>query len=149
MEPCRQKRDNPLVSFEHVIAGSDHLVKVCGELDVYTAPRLTAALKNISSADRIVVDLTKCRYLGGSAVSALVRARRTSRIPISLVLDERSMLRRILRITNVDGLFALFSTVEAALAFGHDVTEQIQPGDDRRKRTRLDFENMRAIRLFI
>lgn len=104
-----------LVSLELATEGSDHVLTVRGELDIYTAPHFTAVMKRASNAVRIIVDLTDCRYLDASAITALVRARRESTAQIRLVLRDGSMVRRVIGITSVDRLFAIFSTVEAAL----------------------------------
>ena len=112
MSPCERILD--LVSFEHAIEGADHILKVNGELDVYTTPRFTAALKKIANGARIILDLGDCRYLDGSAIAALVQAYKDSAVPIRLVIRDGSMVRRVLEITNVDRLFAIFPTVDAA-----------------------------------
>jgi len=102
--------------FQHMMVGRDYILKVCGEVDVYTEPLLTAALQKGFGAGRIIVDFTECRYADARAISALVRARKQAAVPIHLVLETESILRRILRITKVDGLFVIFPTLEAAAA---------------------------------
>jgi anti-sigma B factor antagonist len=104
-----------IVSLEHATAGADHILTVHGELDIYTAPSFTAALKSISGADRVIVDLRDCRYADGSAISALVRARKESAVPIRLVVRNGSIVSRILGLTEVDRLFAIFSSIEGAI----------------------------------
>lgn len=117
MSFCAERTSNPLVSFEHSAETSTHVLKVRGELDIYTAPLFTAALKETSNAARVIIDLRECVYLDASAITALVKARKDSPIPIRLVLRDGSMVQRVFGITNVDRLFWIFSTVEAASAW--------------------------------
>lgn len=122
MEP--EKGSSQLACFQHAAYGADQVLRVSGELDVYTAPHFAAALKRISNATRIIVDLRECRYLDASAMTVLVRARKAAAAPIRLVIHDGSMLRRVLGITSVDRLFGIFSTVDAA---SRDITRSVSP----------------------
>lgn len=58
--------------------GASTLVTLGGEVDVLTAPGVSAALDALTGADRpdIVVDLRPVEFIDCSGLSALVRARR-------------------------------------------------------------------------
>jgi anti-sigma B factor antagonist len=95
-------------------------VRVCGEVDIATAPGLTTALDGAmrGSAGAFVVDLGDVTFVDSSAVSALLRAR------AFLGREERDLVvvcppgasRRIFEVAGITDLFALFDSRDAAAA---------------------------------
>ena len=96
------------------------VVLVGGEVDVYTAPQLRAALDAQIAAghSRLVVDLDKVDFLDSTGLGVLVGR-------LKLVRNQSGWLRivcsnerilRVFRITGLDKVFAIHSSVDAALA---------------------------------
>jgi anti-sigma B factor antagonist len=91
-------------------------VAVRGELELVTAPDLTAALDDAirRSSGPFIVDLTTVDFLDSSGISCLVRARallgREDRT-LGLVCPPGSV-RRVLEIAGIDELVALYASRE-------------------------------------
>jgi anti-sigma B factor antagonist len=91
-------------------------VAVRGELELATAPQLTAALDDAirGSCGPFVIDLSTVGFLDSSGISCLVRARAL------LGRDDRTLglvcppgdIRRVLEIAGVDELVALYASRE-------------------------------------
>lgn len=96
------------------IDGSDCIVRVRGELDIYTTPAFKEALNKALGSPRIIIDLTGCRYIDSSVIAALIQARRDSASTISLVVTDGMMVRRVLDITQMEKLIPIVSSLEEA-----------------------------------
>jgi anti-anti-sigma factor len=91
-------------------------VAVRGELEIATAPELTAALDDAIRRSRgpFIIDLSTVGFLDSSGISCLVRARAL------LGRDDRTLglvcppgdVRRVLEIAGVDELVALYTSRE-------------------------------------
>ncbi|WP_313886279.1 STAS domain-containing protein [Amycolatopsis viridis] len=99
----------------------DHaiVVRLAGELDLATVPRLRQALA-AALAERpalLVVDLSAVEFLAAAAIGELVSARQGGRgaTPIRLVAT-RAAIRRPLEITGVTREIPVYPTVGQALA---------------------------------
>jgi anti-sigma B factor antagonist len=96
------------------------VVKVSGEVDVYSAPALKDQLTGLlkSGASSVVVDLTDVAFLDSTGLGALVEARAaTSEAGGSLPLVcNQDRILKLFRITGLDGVFAIYPTVEEARA---------------------------------
>jgi anti-sigma B factor antagonist len=91
-----------------------------GNLDIATSPSLRAAL--LESADHekheIIVDLSRLEFLDSTGLGALIGARKRAAEhgnSVRLVVQEGQILR-LLRITGLLDVFAVYPSVEAALA---------------------------------
>jgi anti-anti-sigma factor len=101
------------------LAGAPGVV-VRGEVDISTAPRLTATLDAAIRESRgaFVVDLCDLDFLDSSGVTVLLRARAV------LGREERALLvicppgpvRRIFEVAGIADLFALFNSRDQAAA---------------------------------
>jgi anti-sigma B factor antagonist len=95
------------------------VVHAGGDLDVYTAPQLRAALEGVGLVDtRIVLDLSEVRFIDSTALGMLVSTLRESREEggeICLVIDDPHLLK-IFRITGFDSLFKIYPDVTGAIA---------------------------------
>jgi anti-sigma B factor antagonist len=91
-------------------------VAVRGEIEIATAPQLTAALDDAirRSSGPFIVDLTTVDFLDSSGISCLVRARallgREDRT-LGLVCPPGSV-RRVLEIAGIDEIVALYASRE-------------------------------------
>ena len=97
------------------------IMSVEGEVDVYTAPRLKEALVEAIEGGCVdlVVDLDSVSFIDSSGLGVLVGAlRRTKERSGSLrLVCTRDAVLKIFRITGLDKVFPIFSTVGDASAF--------------------------------
>jgi anti-sigma B factor antagonist len=95
------------------------VVILAGEVDLYTAPRFREVLLQSidDGAEHVVIDLTDVSFIDSTALGVLVsggkRLQQTAgRLAIGCP-DEK--IRRILEITGLDTVFAVYPTREAAV----------------------------------
>ena len=109
-------RKHPVLGVEEV--GTAYVVRLGGELDLYNAADVLAALVDAcaKSPERIVVDLGEVEFIDSTALGVLIETRTK--------LDNRGgfMLaapgfetRRALQISGLDKLFSVHHTVPEAL----------------------------------
>jgi anti-sigma B factor antagonist len=96
------------------------LFSLGGSLDIATSPTLRAALMEAAEHDRheIIVDLSHLEFLDSTGLGALIGANRRAGEhagSVRLVAQEGQILR-LLRITGLLDVFAVYPSVEAALA---------------------------------
>lgn len=93
------------------------VVKVFGELDLATTPKLESALEESTSPLPLVLDLSDCTLIDSSGVRALVNAAREMRDAghrLAVVASDPGILR-VLEITAVDELMSIHPTLDAAI----------------------------------
>lgn len=89
-------------------------VAVRGEIEIVTAPRLTAALDEAirTTSGPFAIDLAAVDFLDSSGIHSLVRARallgREDR-PLALVCP-RASIRRVLELTGLDQLVPVYAS---------------------------------------
>jgi anti-sigma B factor antagonist len=112
-----QRRDHgsaPAFEVAAVILGGLAAVAVRGEVDLVTAPELTAALEERirRSSGPLVVDLSAVDFLDSCGIHCLVRARallgRKDR-QLAIVCP-RANVRRVLELAGIDQLVALYDS---------------------------------------
>jgi anti-sigma B factor antagonist len=95
--------------------GGHTVVTATGELDLYTAPRLQAALADLpdAAADRITVDLSGVEFCDSTGMNVLLAAMQRVRDGGGsfALAAPRTAVRRILQVTGLD---TVFTVVEAA-----------------------------------
>lgn len=96
------------------------IIRVGGELDIYTAPRLRSALEDamLDQQERIVLDLCRVQFIDSTALGVLVYAferAQAQQCDLRLVLDDPYLLK-MFRITGFDNVFAIYPTIDEALA---------------------------------
>ena len=101
--------------------GAACTIALSGEVDVYTSPRLKQELIEVvgSGCVHIVVDLENLSFIDSSGLGVLVSGLRRVKEKggtMRLVCTKDSILK-IFRITGLDKVFALFTTVEEAREF--------------------------------
>lgn len=97
------------------------VVSVEGELDLSTAPRLKRMLHDAQHAGavRLVADLTQVTFMDSTALGVLVGVKKglegdaSSRLAIACA---QTNVLRIFEFSGLDGAFAIFPTLEEALA---------------------------------
>ncbi|MFI6208135.1 STAS domain-containing protein [Streptomyces sp. NPDC051041] len=99
------------------------LLEVAGELDHHTAPRLTAALDDVTfdAGTRLVIDLTELTYCDSTGITVLVTAyNRATAAGASLSLaGVNPDLLRVFHVVGLDQVFTFHPTVDDALAPPH------------------------------
>ena len=95
-------------------------VSVVGEADLYTAPELKAALSSAidGGARGVVVDLSRTTFLDSTTLGVLmggVRRLRPAGGEIAIVCRDPN-INKIFEITLLDRVFAIFDSVDAAVA---------------------------------
>ncbi len=104
--------------------GDVAVVRVHGEIDVYTAPVLREALdKHVAAGrTRFVVDLSDVSFMDSTALGVLVgrlKIVRTQEGSLRVVVVQERV-RRVFAITGLDKVFPIHATVEEALTAAHE-----------------------------
>jgi len=92
------------------------LCRPVGELDAYTVSGFRDALGRLTSAQKLVIDLSGVPFLDSAGLGALIagiRRTRESGGEVALACD-RATLMRLLHTTGIDRLVTVTETVEAA-----------------------------------
>lgn len=104
----------------HYTRDGVEVIDVAGEIDVSTAPRLRALLIDLDSNNsyHLVVNLAKVEFLDSAGVGVLVGAAKRVRAhdgSLHLVCTQ-SRLLKVFKITGLTTVFAIYETVDQALA---------------------------------
>lgn len=95
------------------------VLTVAGEVDLATAPALESSIEAILNGKpaALIIDLTAVSFLASAGMAVLVAThqRAGDATAIAVVADGPATSRQ-LRMTNLDQVFAVHSTLEAALA---------------------------------
>jgi anti-sigma B factor antagonist len=100
-------------------------VVVSGELDLATAPRLSAAVAEHGDAKLVVLDMIATTFIDSTGVRALLQAdRRSARSGSRLVVVAGDgAVRRVLELCEVDGRLTLVSDHPAPAAEAESATD--------------------------
>ena len=102
-----------------------NVISVEGDLDLTTAPRLKWMLLDSlqEGRDRLVLDLSLTCFMDSTALGVLVVVNRRLAADARLgVACDRQAVLRIFELSGMDGAFAIFPTVDEALAYVHTPT---------------------------
>lgn len=101
--------------------GEATVVRVGGDLDVYTAPRLKETLEQVVAGGGLaVLDLSAVQFIDSTALGVLVGALQLAQAnggDFRFVVNDPFVLK-IFRITGFDGVFSIHPQLEDALAAG-------------------------------
>ena len=94
------------------------VVLVTGEVDVYTSPSLKSALMAAAEEDcpTVIADMSGVDFIDSSGLGVLVGALRRAREAggeLRVVCDKENIVK-IFRITGLDRVFPMFSTLDQA-----------------------------------
>jgi anti-sigma B factor antagonist len=108
------------VLIDKTTANGAYVIKVDGELDVFTAPRLKDAIaEGLAGGHRtLVVDLLNVGFLDSTALGVLVgglRQVRSEQGELRLVMDD-PYLAKMFRITGFDSMFVIHRTLSEAIS---------------------------------
>jgi anti-sigma B factor antagonist len=104
---------------EVVRLGSDVVVRLAGELDLYNAPVLREALGAAvdSAPERLVVDLREVAFVDSTALGVLLETRaRLPRKELFVLAAPGAETRRTLQVSGLDRHIRVADSVEDALA---------------------------------
>lgn len=98
--------------------GSAAVVDVSGDVDMHSSPRLRQALRSFTGegVERIIVNLEGVEFMDSSGIATLVQALREVRAAkgtLRLAAARENVLR-VLRLSNLIGLFEVFDSVDEA-----------------------------------
>lgn len=108
------------LSLETRHEGGQTIIEVGGEIDVYTAPKLRDCITELVGAGTydIVIDLEAVEFLDSTGLGVLVGGLKRVRAhdgSLRLVCTQERLLK-IFRITGLTKVFAIFDTVDTAVA---------------------------------
>jgi anti-anti-sigma factor len=89
-------------------AGAAVAIEIRGDLDMFTATRLDAALGTIAPDPAVLIDLSECDYVDSAGLHVLrTFARERGPDRVTLIVPPGSPLRRVLEITELDRFFPI------------------------------------------
>jgi anti-sigma B factor antagonist len=111
MEDCR---------FDYEDRDGARIVRVHGEVDIYSAPKLETAITAAESdaPALVVVDLRDCRYMDSSAFRVLIKKHESLDSRMFVVVDSTSFARRLFQITGLDKHLRIVADLEALFLDG-------------------------------
>ncbi len=104
---------------------STSVISVEGDLDLATAPRMKWMLLDSlqTGSSRLVIDLSDTTFMDSTALSVLVGiTRRLDPDARLAVVCVRPNVLKIFELAGLDGAFAIFPTLEQALAYAQEDT---------------------------
>jgi anti-sigma B factor antagonist len=116
-ERRRQLREQPVIAVEQRDGGI--LVRLGGELDLYNADVVRAALRDAvqQQPERLVLDLEEVEFIDSTALGALIEARASMPERRGLLLAAPGLeTRRALEVSGLDRHLPVHDTVDAAFA---------------------------------
>lgn len=95
-------------------SGPGPLVRVHGDLDLESAPELTGVLKTLLGPHPVVVDLADVEFMDSSGLGVLVGAHKESIAHggALVVVGPGPRIQKIFRITKLDKVFTVYSTLD-------------------------------------
>ena len=114
------KLDDVRIETEMEIVADVPVVKVTGEIDVYTAPEFKSAVTEAieTGAVSLIIDLTNVSYMDSSGFGILLGATKRLRPKGGCInlLGCSEAVTRMLSITRLDTIFGIYRNLEDALA---------------------------------
>ncbi len=96
----------------------DHtIVTICGEIDLYTAPRLHSELASLQADDmpaRIVIDMSGVEFCDSTGMNVLLSCLRRARERGGdlEIAAPKPAVRKILQVTGLDAVFTLVENAD-------------------------------------
>ncbi|WP_030169062.1 STAS domain-containing protein [Spirillospora albida] len=106
---------------EHRVERGLTVVKISGEIDVFTSPRLREALLGIiddETAPHLVIDLGEVTFLDSTGLGVLVGIyhRLRARDGSMAFMGVNDRVRRVFHVTQLTKIFVLYGSLEDAIA---------------------------------
>lgn len=107
------------LSITSEVKGGATVVRLDGDLDVYTAPRLKETLdKSLAIDAKVILDMTGVEFIDSTALGVLVGSLQLSQsnsCDFRLVIANRLLLK-IFHITGFESMFSIYPRLEEALS---------------------------------
>jgi stage II sporulation protein AA (anti-sigma F factor antagonist) len=98
------------------LADETRIVRVQGEVDLYTAPEFELALgPNGAAAGRVVVDLSECTFIDSTGLGILVEAHSRGDHDTLLIVASGMEVLRAFEVSGLDRRLVVHPTLESAL----------------------------------
>ncbi len=118
--PTEEPPDDISLTVTAAEGGAWAIVSVRGEIDVSTAGSLEEAVRTcLASSGRVIIDLSGVQFMDSTGLNVLIRAQSSSNDDPSEVLRLAGVpdrVSKLLRLTQLDSVFAVFPSVTAAEA---------------------------------
>jgi anti-sigma B factor antagonist len=99
-----------------------HVIAVTGEIDLFTAPEFKQRMAALIDAgrSRLVVDLSETTFIDSSSLGVLIGAHRRLKLRggALMVVSDNEAITKTFKITGLDGVFTLASSIDEALSDG-------------------------------
>jgi anti-sigma B factor antagonist len=115
-----QQGSTPFGILVRKLDASTSVISVEGELDLSTVPKLKWMLVDALEADttKLIVDLSLTTFVDSTTLSVLVGVTRTLDAGVRLaIVCARPNVLKVFEYAGLDGVFAIFPTLEEALAY--------------------------------
>jgi anti-sigma B factor antagonist len=116
---------------ESILAGNCAVLRITGEIDVYTAPELRERVIHLidGGTRHLIIDLRQVTFLDSTGLGALVgslKRLRTHGGSLKLVTSAERIME-IFRITGLNRAFALYPSVEDAMNTDEHWQQAVSP----------------------
>jgi anti-anti-sigma factor len=86
---------------------------VFGDVDMSTVGELSEAIGEIATGgDSLLVNLSKCRYFDSSGLAALLQAREVLGARLTILVDSKSQIFRVMRLVGFEKLFNVVTELQ-------------------------------------
>jgi anti-sigma B factor antagonist len=120
------------------LADATRIVRVRGDLDLYTAPEFERALELNGAADRrVVVDLSECTFIDSTGLGILVKVGRRGDHDSLVIVANGVEVLRAFEVSGLNRQLVLYPTLESALNGG-----AISGSRDKEARTQALFREV-------
>lgn len=99
----------------HESLWSVHVLHLFGDLDLSNADGLRREIEETASATRVLIDLSNCNYIDGTAMRTLARAVQLRGDALRIVAPAGSPAERAVRMAQLNGVLPLFQSFASAL----------------------------------
>ena len=104
---------------DRVVGDDTHVVAVTGEIDLFTAPEFKQRVSAPIDAGRsnVIIDLSETTFIDSSSLGVLIGAHRRlkQRGGSLVVVCDNEAIVKTFRITGLDSVFTIVSTLDEAL----------------------------------
>lgn len=103
------------------------VISLAGEWDIYRRDDLRSRLEPAYQERHVILDLMSARYVTSTLICALIvmnKHRRERALPAAMVAVRSAFVRRLFTATGLDGMFAIYESVEDALGASSDLQEE-------------------------
>jgi anti-anti-sigma factor len=90
------------------------VLHVFGDVDLSTVGEFSEAIDQIAvdGGDPLLINLSKCRYFDSSGLAALIHARKVLGARLTLLVDPKSQIYRVMQIVEFEKLFNVVTELQ-------------------------------------